>query len=95
MSGEGRGTVGENRAGSLACSEAEDAVSTREMDLLKRMEWLRLAAQGSELGLWSEGIGIQRMRERTNILGGDLRIETRPTVEGTRIAVMIPLDHDC
>jgi hypothetical protein len=35
-----------------AAKVAEPAVTALEHELLTREEWLRLAAQGSELGLW-------------------------------------------
>jgi PAS domain S-box-containing protein len=42
----------------------------------------------------SGGIGIQSMIERARMLGGDLRIETRPAVDGTLVVATMPLGQN-
>jgi signal transduction histidine kinase len=44
----------------------------------------------SEIGWSSRGEGLPGMRERAELLGGTLRVESAPGA-GTRIAVMVPL----
>jgi len=39
------------------------------------------------------GIGMQSIRERVRMMNGTVLFQSRPAVEGTRIAVMIPLDR--
>jgi len=39
------------------------------------------------------GIGLQSIRERVRMMGGTVLFQSRPAVEGTRIAVMIPLEN--
>jgi PAS domain S-box-containing protein len=39
-----------------------------------------------------QGIGLQSIRERVRMMGGTVLFQSRPAVEGTRIAVMIPLE---
>lgn len=41
---------------------------------------------------YSAGIGIQSMKERARRLGGSLEIRSRPWVNGTQIAVTVPLN---
>jgi PAS domain S-box-containing protein len=41
----------------------------------------------------SHGIGIQSIRERARMMNGTVMFQSRPAVEGTRIAVMIPLEN--
>jgi signal transduction histidine kinase len=41
----------------------------------------------------SSGIGMQSIRERARMMSGTVRFQSRPAVEGTRIAVMIPLEN--
>jgi signal transduction histidine kinase len=39
------------------------------------------------------GIGMQSIRERARMMSGTVLVQSRPAVEGTRIAVMIPLEN--
>jgi PAS domain S-box-containing protein len=39
------------------------------------------------------GIGMQSIRERARMVSGTVLFQSRPAVEGTRIAVMIPLEN--
>ena len=41
----------------------------------------------------SRGIGMQSIRERARMMSGTVLFQSRPAVEGTRIAVMIPLEN--
>jgi signal transduction histidine kinase len=42
----------------------------------------------------SDGVGIASMRERVLMLGGEFHIDTRPSVEGTRIVATVPTAQD-
>ncbi|HXJ88423.1 MAG TPA: PAS domain-containing protein [Candidatus Binatia bacterium] len=39
----------------------------------------------------SKGIGIQSMRERARLLGAIFEVQSRPSIEGTQITVIVPL----
>lgn len=41
----------------------------------------------------TRGLGVQGMRERALLVGGDLRIESRPEL-GTRVSLRVPIDRD-
>lgn len=68
------------------------AVSVRRRELAGRGAWFRVRVADDGAGLpadWSEGIGLQGMRERVDSLGGRLRVRSRPS-GGTMVVALIP-----
>ena len=71
--------------------------SCAEVRITKSGDVITLAVADNGKGLHcanplsSGGIGMQSMRERARMIGGDLEIETRPVVDGTRVVATIPL----
>jgi len=70
-----------------------DTEGTREIDqaLLARMNQAQHHRGPDETGLHAEpGIGLAGMEERAELLGGWLRITSRPA-DGTRVELSVPV----